>query len=138
MSTKSTKSGNIFNRWYSHQISKNSFNIRRQKISDKPIWQLLWRTIHYVISFFKFCKQDRDIFRRMLQILIHCDSYLITSRAYTAKRRILLAIIPHKSNALYPIVFFSKLLNHSPTAIRAAIVHKDNFILLCKCRQRFA
>src|SRR5580692_6515181 len=96
--------------------------LRREKL------EMGWPAVNDVTALLENCQQLRNLFRRMLQVVVHGDNYAIVSRPNSAQQSIVLAVIAHQVDGVNPWVTLCKFADHVPAAVGAAVVYQHKLV----------
>src|SRR4030095_645406 len=94
-----------------------------------------WCTVNDVVAFVQFLKQFPYLFRRMLEVIVHRHDDVKPCGPYSAQQRVVLPIVAHEIDTLYPRVSIAELLDDGPTRIPTAVIYKDHLVFVGDRRQ---
>src|SRR5580700_2463914 len=105
-------------------------------VASKTMLLLLGRAVNDVTSLLENREQLRNLFRRMLQVVIHGDDDAVLGRPNSSQQSIVLAVIAHEVDGAYPCELALELADDGPTFVGAGVIYQNEFVLPGDRRKR--
>ena len=87
---------------------------------------LLGRAVDDVVAFRQLLEELRDLFRRVLQIVVERDDHVMARATDPGEQRVVLAVIAHQVDAAHPRVLSGQPADDVPAPVAAAVVDEDD------------
>ena len=113
-----------------HGFLESQFGQPRGDIPQQTVLLVLGKTINHLETLLEFGQQFVDLFRWMLQVVVHRYQGVKPGRPNAAEERIVLSVISHQVDSADPVMFHGDPLDDAPALIPAAVIDQQQFVFV--------